>query len=165
MYCRVWRLRMGPSNCLVHVRTAVTVQSAASIHSGRYGGHGHSFVPQTIPCWVCSTCKAIAMCEQSRPYSRVRVLGVSGFSPKIKFANLKFTLFWASTTKFFHCQYFVIYGIIVISGNSYPMSKIFICCNSFSSSAPSSVRGEGRSLLVCLVWICIALHLEVLNDM
>ena len=84
---------------------------------------------------------------------------------KIKFTNLKYTLFWASTAKFFHRQYFVIYGIIVISGNSYPVSKIFICCNSFSSSAPSSVRGEGRSLLVCLVWICIALHLEVLNDM
>ena len=27
------------------------------IHSDRYGGHRHSFVPQMIPCWVCSTCK------------------------------------------------------------------------------------------------------------
>ena len=36
---------------------------------------------------------------------------------KIKFANLKFTLFWVSTTKFFHRQYFVIYGIIIIGGN------------------------------------------------
>ena len=48
------------------------------------------------------------------------------------------------------------YCIIVISGNSYPVFKMFICCNSFSSSASSSVRGEGRSLLVHLAWICIA---------
>ena len=79
------RVRRSPSNCLVHTHTAVAVQSAVSIHSNRYGGHRHSFVhvPQTVPCWVCSTYKnSLTMREWSCPYSRVHVLGVSGFSPK-----------------------------------------------------------------------------------
>ena len=44
---------------------------------------------------------------RSRP---THALGVSSFC-QIKFTNLKIIQFWVSTAKFFHRQYFVIYGI------------------------------------------------------